>query len=44
MKVYRATRRNQWKTTPRQKLAVGIRRRVPWAIFNVNFKREAKKA
>jgi hypothetical protein len=41
MKVYRATIRNQWKTTPRQKIGPGRRRRVPWKIFNQNFKREA---
>jgi hypothetical protein len=40
MKVCRAVRRNQWKTTPRVPTILG-RKRVPWAIFNKNFKREA---
>lgn len=44
MKVDRATRRNQWKTTPRQKISPRRRRRVPWALFNQNFKREALRA
>lgn len=37
----RAIRRNQWKTTPRIKTGPGRKKRVPWTIFNENFKREA---
>lgn len=41
MKVCRALRRNQWKTTPRAKVAAGRKKRISWSIFNQNFKREA---
>ena len=44
MRVYRATSRTQWKTTPRQKIGPGRRRRVPWKIFKEHFKREAARS
>lgn len=39
--IFRGQIRTQWRTTPRVKLASGVRRRIPWAIFNENFRREA---
>jgi len=43
LRVCRALRRNQWKTTPRTG-GHRDRRRVPWELFNKNFKREAARA
>ncbi len=43
MRVYRSTRRNEWRKVKRVKIADSNRlRRMPWLLFNYEFKAETK--